>query len=105
MYCHEQTACCLFLCQRHHRKGFRKSRRCDWCRFFEIQPNVPYTKADLNWMDKEARSTIEMSNPTSRPAIAVKCDNRKDYDTILSGFLSGGMPRQRSSIPFWKATT
>ena len=72
---------------------------------FEIRPTVPYTRADLNWMDKEARSTIEMSNPTSRPAIAVKCDNRKDYDTILSGFLSGGMPRQRSSIPFWKATT
>lgn len=31
---------------------------------FEIQPEVPYSKADLNWMDKKARSTIEMSNPT-----------------------------------------
>ena len=38
---------------------------------FEIQPEVPYTKADLNWMDKKSRSTIEMSDPTSRPAIAV----------------------------------
>ena len=37
---------------------------------FEIQPEVPYTKADLNWMDKKARTTIEMSDPTSRPAIA-----------------------------------
>ena len=36
---------------------------------FEIQPEVPYTKADLNWMDKKSRSTIEMSDPTSRPAI------------------------------------
>ena len=43
---------------------------------FEIQPEVPYTKADLNWMDKKSRSTIEMSDPTSRPAIAAKRDNR-----------------------------
>ena len=42
---------------------------------FEIRPEVPYTKADLNWMDKKSRSTIEMSNPDSRPAIAAKRDN------------------------------
>lgn len=42
---------------------------------FEIRPEVPYTKADLNWMDKKSRSTIEMSNPDFRPAIAVKRDN------------------------------
>ena len=42
---------------------------------FEIQPEIPYTKADLNWMDKKSRSTIEMSDPTSRPAIAAKRDN------------------------------
>ena len=53
---------------------------------FEIQPEVPYTKADLNWMDKKARSTIEMSDPTSRPAIAAKCDNMDEYDTIFVGF-------------------
>ena len=53
---------------------------------FEIQPKVPYTKADLNWMDKKARSTIEMSDPASRPAIAVKRDNIEDYDTIFVGF-------------------
>lgn len=53
---------------------------------FEIQPEVPYTKADLNWMDKESRSTIEMSDPTSRPAIAVKRDNMDEYDIIFVGF-------------------
>ena len=42
---------------------------------FEIQPEVPYTKSDLNWMDKKSRSTIEMSDPTSRPAIVAKRDN------------------------------
>ena len=35
---------------------------------FEIQPEVPYTKADLNWMDKKSRSTIEMSDPASVPS-------------------------------------
>ena len=34
---------------------------------FEIRPEVPYTKADLNWMDKQARSTVEMNDPASRP--------------------------------------
>ena len=53
---------------------------------FEIQPKVPYTKADLNWMEKKARSTIEMSDPASRPVIAVKRDNMEDYDTIFVGF-------------------
>ena len=55
---------------------------------FEIQPEVPYTKADLNWMDKKSRSTIEMSDPTSRPAIAAKRDNMDEYDTIFVGYSS-----------------
>ena len=49
---------------------------------FEIQPEVPYTKADLNWMDKKSRSTIEMSDPNSRPAIATKRDNMDEYITM-----------------------
>ena len=53
---------------------------------FEIEPKVPYTEADLNWMDKKARSTIEMSDPASRAEIAAKRDNMKDYDTIFVGF-------------------
>ena len=53
---------------------------------FEIEPKVPYTEADLNWMDKKARSTIEMSDPASRPEIAAKRDNMADYDTIFVGF-------------------
>ena len=72
---------------------------------FEIQPEVPYTKADLNWMDKKARSTIEMSDPTSRPAIAAKCDNMDEYDLFSSDSLSGGMLLPTLSIHFWKATT
>ena len=53
---------------------------------FEIRPAVPYTKADLNWMDKNARSTVEMNDPASRPAMAEKCGNMSEYDTIFVGF-------------------
>lgn len=53
---------------------------------FEIEPEVPYTNADLDWMDKKSRSTIEMQDPSSRPAIATKRDNMANYDTIFVGF-------------------
>ena len=53
---------------------------------YEIVPEVPYTAADLDWMDKKSRSTIEMNNPASRPAIAGKRDNMNDYDTVFVGF-------------------
>lgn len=53
---------------------------------YEIEPEVPYTKADLDWMDKQSRSTIEMNDPASRPAISGKRDNIDDYDTVFVGF-------------------
>ena len=53
---------------------------------YAIEPEVPYTKADLDWMDKKSRSTIEMNNPASRPALTGKRDNMNDYDTVFVGF-------------------
>ncbi|MBQ9329844.1 MAG: NAD(P)H-dependent oxidoreductase [Oscillibacter sp.] len=53
---------------------------------YEIRPRVPYTHADLNWMDKTARSTLEMKNPASRPAIVTGDLDPAGYDTILLGF-------------------
>ncbi len=53
---------------------------------FEIRPQVPYTQADLNWMDKHFRSTLEMNDPASRPAIAGTRDNMDEYDTVFMGF-------------------
>ena len=53
---------------------------------FEIKPEVPYTNADLNWMDKKARSSVEMSDKTIRPAIADKDANVEAYDEIILGF-------------------
>ena len=53
---------------------------------YEICPEVPYTKADLNWMDKKSRSTIEMNDKTIRPAIADKNAQIDQYETIFLGF-------------------
>ncbi len=53
---------------------------------YEIKPTVPYTKADLNWMDKKSRSSIEMNDKSSRPVLADKDANIAAYDTILLGF-------------------
>ena len=52
----------------------------------EITPEVPYTTADLDWRDKNSRSTIEMKNKSSRPAIKGHCDNIADYDVVWIGF-------------------
>ena len=53
---------------------------------YEITPEVPYTAADLDWRDKTSRSTIEMQDKTSRPAIKGRCANIADYDTVWIGF-------------------
>jgi len=53
---------------------------------YAIEPEVPYTKADLNWMNKNSRSSVEMNDPASRPEIAGKRDNMDEYDTIFVGF-------------------
>ncbi len=53
---------------------------------FEIEPAVPYTSADLNWMDKKSRSTLEMNDPSSRPEIAKKVADMDAYDTVYVGF-------------------
>ena len=52
---------------------------------FEIRPETPYTRADLNWMDKKSRSTLEMNDPSCRPAMAQGPDVSA-YDVIFVGF-------------------
>ena len=53
---------------------------------FEIEPAMPYTAADLNWNDKNSRSTLEANDPARRPAIASKLSNHNEYDVIYLGF-------------------
>ena len=53
---------------------------------FEIQPKVPYTSADLNWMDKKSRSSLEMADKSSRPEIVRKNLDTSKYDNVFLGF-------------------
>ena len=53
---------------------------------YEIRPAQPYTSADLDWMDKKSRSSVEMNDGNARPTIADKVENMADYDTVFVGF-------------------
>ena len=53
---------------------------------YEIRPAVPYQRGDLNWMDKKARSTVEMADPNSRPAMAAADAPVAEADVIFLGF-------------------
>ncbi len=53
---------------------------------FEIKPAVPYTSADLDWTDKHSRSSVEMNDSASRPAVAGKCGAMDGYDVVFVGF-------------------
>ena len=53
---------------------------------YEIKPAVPYTRDDLNWMNKQSRSSVEMRDKSSRPALADTDANIAGYDTIFVGF-------------------
>ena len=52
----------------------------------EIQPEVPYTDADLDWMNKKSRSSVEMNDKSFRPAVANKVENMEQYSVIFTAF-------------------
>ncbi len=52
----------------------------------EIKPETAYTIEDLNWQNPDSRSSIEMNDPASRPALAAAAENLDDYDRIFIGF-------------------
>ena len=71
---------------------------------YEIKPEVPYTRADLNWMEKKSRSTVEMNDPSSRPAINGKVEHMDQYQNIFIGCsLYGGIVNRASLILSLKA--
>lgn len=53
---------------------------------YEIVPEEPYTEADLNYNDDNSRSTIEMNDPSARPAISGSVENMEQYDIVFIGY-------------------
>lgn len=56
---------------------------------YEIVPEEPYTDADLNYNDNNSRSTLEMNDPSARPAISGSVENMEQYDIVFIGFAGG----------------
>ena len=56
------------------------------CNIYEIKPKVKYSGKDLDWNDKNSRSTLECKNRNSRPEMADLNANISNYDTIIIGF-------------------
>lgn len=56
---------------------------------YEIVPEEPYTDADLNYNDNNSRSTIEMNDPSARPAISGSVENMEQYDIVFIGYAGG----------------
>ena len=54
--------------------------------FYEIVPKEIYTSADLDWMNKKSRSSIEMNDPSARPKINGKVADMASYDTVIVGY-------------------
>ena len=53
---------------------------------FEIRPEIPYVPADLDYTNKQSRTTLEMTDPSCRPAIAGKVADMAQYDVVFIGF-------------------
>ena len=53
---------------------------------YEIKPEVKYEKADLNWMNRKSRSSVEMNDKSSRPAIVTGDVDVSGYDVVYLGF-------------------
>ena len=53
---------------------------------YEIKPEVKYTKADLNWMNRKSRSSVEMNDKSIRPAMIKGDIDVSEYDTVCLGF-------------------
>ena len=64
-------------------KNLAKAAKAD---LYEIRPETPYTSADLNWQNKNSRSSLEMRDKSSRPALADADARIEEYDTVFIGF-------------------
>ena len=72
---------------------------------FAIAPADPYANADLDWYDKQSRSTLEAADPSCRPTISSRVEHIENYDTIFWDSPSGGTWRLRLSIHSLSLTT
>lgn len=62
---------------------------------FEILPEAPYTVEDLDWTNKQSRSTLEMQDLSCRPPVSGQVENMAQYDVVFIGFI------RKTGLKFW----
>lgn len=67
-------------------KAARKLSEAAGADLYEIKPEVPYSSADLDWTNKNSRSSVEMNDPAFRPGIAGKMEGMEQYEVVFVGF-------------------
>ena len=82
----KKTLVAYFSCTGNTRHLAKKIAEITNGDLFEIKPAVPYTEEDLDWRNSKSRSSVEMSDKSSRPAIAEKVENMDQYDVVYVGF-------------------
>lgn len=75
-----------FSCTAATKKAAKTLAKAAGADLYEIEPEVPYSSSDLNWMDSHSRSSVEMKDPASRPKIKGGLENMDEYDLIFVGF-------------------
>lgn len=78
--------CSIFQCKRNYKKVAQMIADAGNYDLYEITPKEAYTKADLNWMDKKSRSSVEMNDKSFRPEIINTDIDMSIYDEIIVGF-------------------
>ena len=68
------------------RKVAAEIAKAEHAELFEILPEVPYSAEDLDWKDKQSRSTLEMQDPSCRPPVVGQVENMAQYDIVFIGF-------------------
>ena len=82
----KKTLVAYFSCTGNTRHLAKKIAEITNGDLFEIKPAVPYTEEDLDWRNSKSRSSVEMKDKSSRPAIAEKVENMDQYDVVYVGF-------------------
>lgn len=81
-----KTIVTYFSCTQNTKRAAEKLAKEMKADLWEIAPAVPYSDADLNWQDKQSRSSVEMTDKSSRPAIKDTLSNIAEYSVVYIGF-------------------
>ncbi|MDO5582350.1 MAG: flavodoxin [Planctomycetia bacterium] len=82
----QKTLVAYFSCSGITKRAAGKLAEAAKADLFEIVPEVPYSNADLNWNDAHSRSSVEMKDKSSRPAVSSKVSDMSVYDVVFVGF-------------------